>query len=268
MRFKADHDYHIHTHLSTCSNDPGQTCGHILDYAENNNFKSVCITDHFWDETIPGASKWYEPQNYEHIKKSLPLPEAENISFMFGAETDLDRFMTLGISKKVMDELDFVIIPTTHLHMKGFTIEKKEFDVKERAQIYIQRLKGLLNMELPFEKIGIAHLTCHLLASETPRAHLDVLSYISDSIYKDMFSDIAKKGAGFELNFPLANYEGSERDEVLRPYFIAAECGCKFYLGSDAHHPKDFEKAKINFENIIDALGLTEDQKFHIQKAY
>ena len=36
----------------------------------------------------------------------------------------------------------------------------------------------------------------------------------------------------------------------LRPFRIAKECGCKFYLGSDAHHPKSFENSKKIFEYL------------------
>ena len=79
-----DHDLHIHTELSSCSRDPEQNAAALLAYAQKNNFNTICVTDHFWDETVPGASGWYQPQNFEHITKILPLPEAEGIRFLFG----------------------------------------------------------------------------------------------------------------------------------------------------------------------------------------
>jgi len=51
---------------------------------------------------------------------------------------------------------------------------------------------------------------------------------------------------------------------VLRPYKIAIECGCKFYLGSDAHTVAGLERAIPEFEKMIDLLGLTEDQKYTV----
>jgi hypothetical protein len=38
--------------------------------------------------------------------------------------------------------------------------------------------------------------------------------------------------------------------------------GCKFYLGTDAHHPDAFVKSKAIFEGAIERLKLTEDDKF------
>ena len=40
--------------------------------------------------------------------------------------------------------------------------------------------------------------------------------------------------------------------------------GCKFYLGSDAHHVTELERAKARFEKTIDLLDLKETDKFVI----
>ena len=59
-------------------------------------------------------------------------------------------------------------------------------------------------------------------------------------------------------------FADEEADVVLRPYRIAKDCGCKFYCGSDAHHPKNLDCAKARFERAIDMLELTEKDKFII----
>ena len=41
MRYKIDHDYHIHSYLSLCSKEPAQTAERILKYAKDNNFTSL-----------------------------------------------------------------------------------------------------------------------------------------------------------------------------------------------------------------------------------
>lgn len=55
MRFICDHDYHIHSGLSLCSDDPKQTPKAILDFSKANGFKKICLTDHYWDESVPKA---------------------------------------------------------------------------------------------------------------------------------------------------------------------------------------------------------------------
>ena len=262
MRYIADHDIHIHSQLSLCSDDPKQTPQAILEYGIANGFKTLCLTDHFWDARVPGASEWYRPQHFERISKALPLPQAKGIRFMFGCETDMDKHFTVGISPETLEKLDFCIIPTTHLHMDGFTLEGNE-NADQRARLWIDRFDALLDMDLPFNKIGIAHLTCPLIFCRGN--YLDVLNAISDDECHRLFAKAAKTGIGIELNFASLKMPTEELDANLRIYRFAKAEGCKFYLGSDAHHPAGRqEEAKDNFENIITLLDLTEDDKFEL----
>ncbi len=265
MRYKFDHDYHIHSHLSSCSKDPEQTPERILQYAKENSLSSICITDHFWDSAVAGASKWYAPQNFEHISASLPLPRAEGIDFLFGAETDIDKHLTLGIPISRFDDLDFVVIPTTHLHMTRFTIEEADSQVNERvAALWAERLEALLTMPIPFHKVGIAHLVCYLFNNRTREDYLKSLDLIPSEKMEELFSLAAERGCGIELNMTDMSFSDSEADTVLRPFRIAKSYGCKFYLGSDAHGPSAFKDAKDIFERAITLLDLSEYDKFHI----
>ena len=73
MKYIVDNDLHIHSQLSSCSSDPAQSNERILKYAEENGLKTICITDHFWDENIPGAFSVYQGQDFEHICLAKPL---------------------------------------------------------------------------------------------------------------------------------------------------------------------------------------------------
>lgn len=258
MRYIADHDLHIHSQLSLCSNDPAQSPAAILAYGEANGFRTLCLTDHMWDPAVPGASGWYAAQPYERTKQALPLPQSENVKFLFGCETDMDKHCVIGVSPETVKELDFIIVPTTHLHMHGFTLEGTE-QADERAALWISRFDALLDADLPFEKVGVAHLTCSLIWRDR---YLEVLRKIPVDEYHRLFERAAKCGIGIELNFDAQNMDEETARLTLLPYRIAKEEGCKFYLGSDAHHPAGLAAAKANFETIIDLLGLTEDDKF------
>lgn len=264
MKYIVDNDLHIHSQLSLCSSDPEQTNERILEYAEENGLKTICLTNHFWDETVDGASGWYAKQDFSHISMARPLPHSENVRFLFGCETELDRFLTLGVSKERFDLFDFMIIPTTHFHMSGYTLSEEDSkNAKNRAKAWIKRLDAVLNMDLPFHKTGIAHLTCGLIAP-TREEYLEVLNLLPADEMKGLFEKAAKVGVGIELNADDMKFKDDEADIVLRPYRIAKECGCKFYLGSDAHHPSSFDKAKMIFERAVDMLGLEEEDKFII----
>ncbi len=266
MKYQIDHDLHIHSNLSLCSNDPTQTPERILEYAKLNKLKKICVTNHFWDSAVDGASNWYKIQDLNRISSELPLPQAEGIEFLFGCETDLSKELILGISKETVEKLDFIIIPTTHLHMNGFTIEE-DVTVAKRAELYVNRLDWLLSQDLPFHKIGIAHLACSLML---PGGQVqEILGLISDQTFTELFQKAAKVGVGIELNagdFELDSYSEEKASQILRVFSIAKKCGCKFYLGSDAHHPSAFEGAIPAFNAAIDALCLEESDKFTIQK--
>ena len=264
MRYVFDNDLHIHSGLSLCSNDPEQSTERILQYAKDNDLKTVCLTDHFWDETVPGASDWYKIQDYAHIAKAMPLPKADGIRYLFGCEIDMDKFMTIGLSRENFDKFDFVVIPTTHLHMMGFTLDPSDNTVERRAELWVKRLDALLSKDLPFSKIGIAHLACTLMRGNESCDYVTIMNLITDEDMERIFTKAASLGCGIELNMSDFSFSKSEPETVLRMFRIAKKCGCKFYCGSDAHHPSSLDKARAIFERAIDLLELSEDDKFII----
>lgn len=262
MRYVLDNDMHIHSGLSLCSKDPEQTPERILQYAKDNGITTLVLTDHYWDESIPDVTNFYTVQNFPWICQAKPLPQCEGIRFLFGAETDIDKNMRLGLPKEKFDDFDFVVIPTTHLHMKNFTITEEDASTVEgRAKVWIKKLEALLNMDIPFHKVGIAHLTCGLIAP-TREEYLQVLDLLPTEKLTELFTKCANLGAGIELNSYDMKFKEEEADTVLRIYRIAKSCGCKFYMGSDAHHPEALDYAPTSFNRAIDVLGLTEDDKF------
>lgn len=257
MKYQVDHDVHIHSFYSLCSNDKEQMPTDILRHAKENNLKYICLTDHYWDEKVEGPSNWYSFQDTAHIEKALPLPKDDQVKFYFGCETDLREDLTLGVSKEALDRLDFIIIPTTHLHMKGFTI-KENATFEEHARAFVKRMDAVLDMDLPFSKIGIAHLTTRLGSPDAKNPE-DYLKFVSDEEFHRLFKKAKEKGVGIELNyFDCFRFE----EFSLHVFKIAKEEGCKFYLGSDAHHPKDFANTIPVFERFVELLQLTEDDKF------
>ncbi|MBQ8162898.1 MAG: PHP domain-containing protein [Clostridia bacterium] len=262
MRYTFDHDLHIHSGLSLCSNDVEQTPARLIQYAKDNGLKTICLTDHYWEKSVPRASGegFYKAQDFDHIKQACPLPNEEGIKFLFGCETDMDKELNLGITKERFECFDFVIIPTTHMHMH--TPSPDNIDPEYRANIWLERLEYLLNMDLPFYKIGIAHLATFLINRTDRESYLKTLDCISDNDLKRIFTKASALGVGIELNQDDMSFSNEEADRVLRIFKIAKECCCKFYLGSDAHHPNWFSNTKSVFERAITLLNLTENDKF------
>ena len=264
MRYAIDHDYHIHSYLSSCSRHPEQTKGNILKYAKKYSYKSICLTDHFWDEKVEGASRWYSVQNFDHITEARPLPTDDEVKFLFGCECDMDRHMTLGLAKETIDKFDFIVVPTTHLHMKDLTVRGDE-NSEERAMLWVKRFDKLLSMDLPFRKMGIAHLACTLIDPRSLSDLFKTLSFIDRKDMHDLFTVAADKGIGIELNASDMGNAIKHPAEILEMFRIAKDAGCKFYLGSDAHLPEEFNMVYETFDYAVTALGLTEDDKFRIE---
>ena len=289
MRYKIDHDYHIHSQLSLCSKHPEQTPARILQYAEEMGLERIVITDHFWDDNAPGmpdryrdvdydpygelpkiedrgekTARWYRMQNFAHISRSLPLPVSDKVEFLFGAETELQHDLKLGITREMIDKMGFVVIPTTHMHMERLTLTEEQMSsIEGRARAWIERIDGVLDMDLPFGKIGLAHLACELIAK--PRENfLKVLELLDESEMERVFAKAAKVGVGIEINQYDFDATPKELELICRPFKIAKHQGCKFYLGSDAHAPGGFKTTTELFGRAIDLLGLTESDKFHI----
>lgn len=265
MKYKADFDLHIHSQLSLCSGDPEQTAECILNYGEKTGLTTLCVTDHFWDEKVTAEhGDWYVQQDFNHICQIKPLPKSDKVRFLFGCETEMDRDMNVALSKERLDEFDFIIVPTTHMHMGELIVPKGWDTPKLRAQLWVNKLNALLSKDLPFYKMGIAHLTCPLIFANNSEAYLETLASIKDEDMHRIFAKAAEKKVGIELNSFDFRYDENEKETVLRPYRIAKEEGCKFYTGSDAHHPSELYEAPKFFARAVEDLGLTEDDKFRI----
>lgn len=262
MKYIIDHDYHIHSYLSPCAgHPPEQNAQNILAYGKSMGMKDLVITDHFWDleNVVTTEKNWFRNCGYSYIKGILPFLQDQGCKMRLGCETDMDLSFNVGVSENLYDKLDFIIVATGHLHAPGWTVGEERQTVAERAAYYMERNFKLLDMNMPFHKVGLAHFTCEFIAANCEGSNLDVLNHITDNEYRELFSRAAAVGMGIELNM---TEQEAKTEEILRPYRIAKDCGCKFYLGSDAHTLNEFDGVGKRFKAIIDSLSLTEDDKF------
>lgn len=271
MRYIVDHDFHIHSGGSMCSGDPNQTPARILQYAVEEGFTAVALTDHFWDETVPmpqggWGPDFYTSQNWLHIQKQLPLPSHEGIRFLFGAEVDMTLDGSVGISPERLARMDMALISISHFHCTDFTIRSEDAATAEgRAQVLLDKLERLLTYDLPWHKIGLAHLTGPKLGGGDPAVHCEVLRLVKGERLTNLFKKAAALGVGIELNTATFRFgDDAEEQAVVDFYAHAKACGCKFFFGSDAHGAAQFEPHRQRGQAMADALGLTEADIFRV----
>ena len=271
MRYIVDHDFHIHSGGSMCSGDPNQTPARILQYAADEGYTAVALTDHFWDETVPmlqggWGPDFYTSQNWAHITKQLPLPQKEGIRYLFGAEVDMTLDYTVGINPERLAQMDILLISLSHFHMTDFTISAADAATAEgRAEVLLTKLERLLTYDLPWRKISLAHLTGPKLSGGDADNHCAILRLMQGQRLTAIFRRIAELGMGIELNTGTFHF-GNEAEEaaVVAFYAHAKECGCKFTFGSDEHKSNGFAYHRERGQRMADALGLTEEDIFRV----
>ena len=265
MSFPIDHDMHCHSILSVCSQDPGQTVSALLANAKKHGYTLQCITDHLWDPDVPGASGFYASQDIDHVRKSLPLPEDEQVKMVFGCETEFLGGKKLALAPRHFDLFDFIVIPPNHFHMIDF-VRPACYDTEEKlADLLVERLEEISLLDLPWHKIGIAHMNGFILPGGDTNL---LLRSVDEKRFRNVMRKFADFGAGIEINlcsdcFP-ADWQDHAED-VLRLHRMAKEEGCRFYLASDGHHPADFNDVAEKSPAVVRALGLTEQHLFRLK---
>lgn len=261
MELPLNHDLHLHTHLSLCSNDPEQNTEYIVKFAEENGYSSLCFTDHFWEASVPEPNGFYEIQNYAHVSMNLPLPKSDKVKIYFGCETDYCGGTKIGINEECFDKFDFMVIPPNHFHMEGFTRDASINTPEAVAKLLGDRLIELTKLDLPWRKVGIAHITCGLTYKDGDI--YEVFRKVDRGALREALSFFAEKGTGIELNDGCFNSHIAFEDDNLDIYRIAKEMGCKFYRASDAHHPGGLA-LRDGTKRAVKELGLTAEDLYEI----
>ena len=259
---KVNHDIHVHTRLSDCCHDERMTAEAILSHAVLHGYDTICITDHCWDAAAPGASGWYAPQTVEHVFSAGDLPKSDSVRVCMGCETEYCGGTKLGLTREAFDKFDFVVIPPNHFHMENFVRPAEINTPAAIAELLLTRLEELQQLDLPWRKIGIAHLSCGLLNKSGTVT--EVFRLMPSERLEKIFRVFAERGTGIELNaasFP--DKAGEDFAELMRPYHIAREAGCKFYFSSDAHAVENLEIDALLAPVIAD-LQLTDDRIYRI----
>ena len=255
---RIDHDVHVHTCLSSCSHDPSMTAAAVVAKAAELGLRTVGIADHMWDAAVDGASDWYRPQDAEHVLQTRRLLPAETLGVrvLVGCETEYCGGGKFGIAPATAERFDFVLIPHSHFHMRGFTVPAELEHPDDIARLLVRRFNEVVASGLA---TGIPH---PFLALGVEGRLPDVLSRISDEQFADCFGRAAEAGVSMELHIDMFGGCGRQvpyGDEPFRRVMsLAKRAGCTFHFASDAHALDDMPYVK-NLAGYADALGITAD---------
>ena len=302
---KAFHDIHIHSYLSLCSSDNQGTAERYVERARSLGHRLMGFANHTWDESIPFPPTYkknfyrFQSMAYQmQIKNQIPN-NPDGMKILVGAETEYcGMFDILGMGKEAAMQLDYLLIPHTHLHMRGFVMPKFEEAeaVRENILEKLRKVEGIpdslakqMTDSIPDKTLEamvdggiknqrqrVANFMVEsfrsLMNNETLKTYSDLIPVsiahpfqpISFPNKVEILKLIPDNTYG-EL-FEMAARRGigleinfeTQNDEDVRLFSIAKECGCKFTLGSDTHTYEAFDKI-FDTEFLCDRVGLTED---------
>lgn len=252
-----DHDVHVHTNLSSCCHDVDMDAGAVIARAAELGLKTVGFANHMWDAAVPGATDWYASQDLEHIlriREQVP-DDTQGVRVLVGCETEYCGGGKLGITPAAAERLDYVLIPHSHFHMKGFTVPEELRESADVAALLVRRFHEVVASGLAS---GVAHPFLTLGFEES----LDrILALIPDEQFLDCFGRAAEADVSIEIHtgmFPALG-RGKERhhseETFLRILSLAKRAGCRFHFTSDAHKLDDLELV-VRMEPYVAKLGI------------
>lgn len=252
-------DLHVHTHLSDC----GDRKAFIADYikaAKGLGIERIGFSDHAWDMNIEGCSDWYKPQGYrrlatryEEIKKIDTL----GIDILLGAEGEYASFL-LGISDMAAEFTDYILVPHSHTHMKGFVLPADCIgDPKKHGDYLVKSFISLCNHEKRNLFWGIVHPMYPI--GEDYEYVKQLYSHISDATLEECALAAKEADMAIEANISvLGKVLGKDDNCYIRFYNACKAAGCKFFMGSDAHSIAAFNKCHNMQKEVLAVCGLNE----------
>jgi histidinol phosphatase-like PHP family hydrolase len=256
----ANHDIHVHTVLSSCAKDALATPTNYIQRAAELGLKTIGFANHVWDRSIPGASAWYQPQDMEHIltiREQIP-EDTLGVKVLIGCESEYWGDGKVGISRAAADQLDYILLPMSHTHMKGFVAPGSITSLAELSQLLVKRFHEVVDLRIA---TGIAHPFFPIGYTEQVD---EIIAGISDTQFEDCFGKAAEAGVSIEIQpkfFPSLlgrTIEGFHDATYLRVLSLAKRCGCYFHFGSDAHSVAAIDAITI-LDQVALQLGIDQD---------
>lgn len=256
-----NYDIHIHTHLSACADRKAFMADYVK-AAKELSLDFLGFADHAWDSSIEGASAWYAPQNYKRLearREEIKSIETEGIKVLLGAEGEFASLL-LGLGEEGRQYVDYVIVPHSHTHMKGFVLPDDCIGNPEKhANYLVKSFIALCGHEKRRMYFGVAHPMYPI--GDNAEYTENIYSFISDSTLEECALAAKEANIAIEANLSvLKNIPPEAADGFCyrRFYDACKRAGCEFFLGSDAHCIDVLSANHRQKEQLISRVGLDE----------
>lgn len=188
---KIRHDIHNHSLWSSCCYDPEATVNAFAHRAKELGHTVFGISNHLWDEKVPGASNWYRQQmiNYGLEGARAAMAMIPGIRLMVGTETEYCGMTdTLGMLAETAKKFDYVLVPHTHIHMKNFVIPEMD-DVKAKRKELVAKILDSMPDFTPAQAEKMVRAFSNGdIENLIGERHVDVVGYNADFMYRSFIS--------------------------------------------------------------------------------
>lgn len=258
----TDCDIHIHTNLSLCARSEATPEANIQT-AKSANLKLIGFANHYWDERVPGPNGFYEPQDTAHVLKlkenweTLEELAGSELKLLFGCETEFAHG-DLGITEERATLFDYVLVPHSHTHMRGFVLPEGEESPEKHAAYLVRSFLALASHPMAKRWItGIVHpfYPCGTYGDEVTK----IFQNISDAAFSEAAAAAKENDIAIELNASsFTQVPPAALQEYHRFFAACQKAGCKFFAGSDLHQPVFSPNSSSFFwlERVADAWGI------------
>lgn len=177
---KILHDIHTHNVFSACCADRTASTAAYLEKEAQLGMKLFGLSNHLWDERVPGASYWYKNQTIckaEEAKNAFSLADP-SMKVLFGCETEFYACRDiLGMSAEGAAHFDYLLIPHSHLHMRNEVMADFPEIREARAQIRAELAEKL--PYLPEKNLDAMAATLKEadIVKIFPELEIDVMTY-------------------------------------------------------------------------------------------
>ncbi|WMJ22106.1 PHP domain-containing protein [Paludicola sp. MB14-C6] len=250
-----EHDIHVHTFLSSCGNENAKP-EHYIEIAKKQGLKVLGFSDHVWDSNVKGAWPWYQPQDISHVLtiKNLLANKTNDLKVLIGCEAEFTGNNKVAMTKEHAALFDYVLIPTTHFHMKDYVCPSNITKPYEVAKLMVQRFNEAVKLDIA---TGIAHpFVPYGFMKQTS----ECIALISDDEFINSFSLAKEHNVSIEIHrdmfFPVDDTI-IDKDIFIRVLSLAKRAGCYFHYGSDSHSIQAFEQRNM-IASYMDDCGITE----------
>ena len=268
---KIKQDIHIHTYHSPCAAQDA-TPQVYIDHAKRTGLELIGFADHMWDNGKGFSIASYE-RHQTNFKRLIQIKDdlasctiPEGLRVLVGCESDFTADSTLGISREIASQLDFVLVAQAHTHFPEVCPSPYRDDRIACGKFALNSLKRLLMHPDADLITAIPHpLATHFVGKE--EGDHDILAALPSNEIREAFLLAAEQGIGVEINAAVMMFacKSSNTDptdlsavknlEYYRMFSLAKEAGCKFTFGTDAHSR---EAADLMYyaQAMADALDL------------